>query len=266
MTPPKDPSLVIERDGAVASVWFDRPAKHNAFDDTVAAELSEAFATLGTDNSLRAIVLGGRGPSFCAGGDLAWMRRVADYDEAENLADANAFQRAYERIDRCPHPVIARVQGAAMGGGAGLLAVCDVVVAADDVRIGFPEVRLGLVPGVISPYVVKKIGFSHARHLFLTGEGFDAATAHRLGLVHRVVPAAALDDAVARVVGSLLKGAPEGIRAAKRLVFDLVEADADTARALARRAIADARASDDGREGTTAFLAKRKPRWLDAKA
>ena len=140
-----------EQAGGIARVWLNRPDKHNAFDDHVAAELTACFEELAADQTLRAVVLGGRGPSFCAGGDLAWMRRVADYTHEENLTDAAAFQAAFEAIDRCPHPVIGRLHGAAMGGGAGLVAVCDIVVASTEAQIGFPEVRLGLVPGVISP-------------------------------------------------------------------------------------------------------------------
>lgn len=254
--------LVLERDGDVAHVVLDRPEKRNAFDDGLAARLADAFEALAAEPTLRAIVLAGRGKAFCAGGDLAWMRRVATYTHEENLGDAAAFQRAYEAIDRCPVPVVARVQGAALGGGAGLVAACDIAVAAADAVFGFPEVRLGLVPGVISPYVVRAIGARHARHLFLTGERFDVATAVRLGLVHRVAAPDRLDEVVGEVLAALCKGAPGGVRAAKRLVADLVAADGDQQLALARAAIADARATDDGREGTSAFLEGRKPAWL----
>lgn len=254
--------LLLERDGDVAQVILDRPDKRNAFDDALASRLADAFEALGAEPDLRAIVLAGRGKTFCAGGDLAWMRRVASYTHEENLGDAAAFQRAYEAIDRCPVPVVARIQGAALGGGAGLVAACDIAVAAADAVFGFPEVRLGLVPGVISPYVVRAIGARHARHLFLTGERFDVATALRLGLVHRVAAPERLDDVVGEVLATLRKGAPGGVRAAKRLVMDLVGADEATQRAVARQAIADARASADGQEGTTAFLEGRPARWL----
>lgn len=261
-----DSGIQVEREGAVAHVWLDRPDKHNAFDDHVAAELATAFADLSADDAVRAVVLAGRGKSFCAGGDLAWMRRVADYTRDENMADAAAFQAAFEAIDNCPHPVVGRLHGAAMGGGAGLVAVCDIVIASEAARLGFPEVRLGLVPGVISPYVLRKIGFSNTRHLFLTGERFGADEALRIGLVHRVVAADAIDDAVAAVVQDVLAGAPQGVRGAKQLVFEMDEATHTHQLELARRAIVDARASDDGREGTSAFLEKRKPRWRDGEA
>lgn len=251
-----------QEDGVVR-IWLNRPDKHNAFDDHVAAELTECFHQLAADASLRAVVLGGRGKSFCAGGDLAWMRRVADYTHDENLADAAKFQATFEAIDRCPHPVIGRLQGAAMGGGAGLIAVCDIVIAAADAKIGFPEVRLGLVPGVISPYVLRKIGFSRTRHLFLTGERFGADEALRMALVHRVVAPEGLDDAVNGVVDAIRACAPQGVRGAKDLVFEMNDSDGARQLELARMAIANARASDDGREGTSAFLEKRKPNWLE---
>lgn len=252
----------IECEGPVARVWLDRPLVRNAFDDRTAHTLAVAFGELSTREDLRVVVLGGTGKVFCAGGDLEWMRRVAEYARSENLRDAEAFQDAFEKIDRCPLPVVARVHGAALGGGAGLVAACDIAVAAEGTLFGFPEVRLGLVPGVISPYVLRKIGPSRTRHLFLTGERFDAAEALRIGLVHRVVSDGELDEAVDAVVQDLLKCAPEGIRGAKRLVHQLLDADPGEEARIAREAIADARASDDGREGLEAFLERRKPRWL----
>ncbi len=258
-----DDALSIRIEGPVAHVRFDRPAVRNAFDDAIAAELARTMNELGARDDLRVIVLGGEGDVFCAGGDLNWMRRVAEYTREENLEDAAAFQQAFEAVDRCPLPVICRVQGAAMGGAAGLIACCDVAVAAEGTKIGFPEVRLGLVPGVISPYVLRKIGASHTRHLFLTGKRFDAEEALRIGLVHHVVPLDQLDVSIARVVGEILACAPQGIAGAKVLIRRLLDADADEAARLARDAITDARASDDGREGLSAFLEERKPRWLE---
>lgn len=256
-------SIDIQRDGPVAFVWLDRPEKRNAFDDIMAGELEAAFASLEDDDELRVVVLAGRGKSFCAGGDLAWMRRVADYSREENLEDARAFQAAYERIDHFPTPVIARVHGAALGGGAGLLAVADLVVAEAETKIGFPEVHLGLVPGVISPYVLSKIGMSQARRYFLTGERFDARTAATMGLVHEVVVGEeALDDAVGAFVSKLCRVSPDGAVRAKGLLRALQYAEGEEALRIARKAIADARGSSDGKEGTRAFLEKRKARWL----
>jgi methylglutaconyl-CoA hydratase len=257
-----DHSLQVELRDGVAHVSFNRPAVRNAFDDVVAAELVALFGELEGRTDLRAVVLGGVGDIFCAGGDLNWMKRVATYTREENLADAAAFQAAFEAVETCALPVVARVQGAALGGGAGLVAVCDIAVAAEGCLFGFPEARLGLVPGVISPYVLRKIGMSHTRHLFLTGERFDAAEALRLGLVHRVVGPEALDDAVADVLRALHACAPQAIAGGKVLLRKLQDADTARGQALARDAITDARASSDGREGLTAFLEKRKPGWL----
>ncbi|MHC5011761.1 MAG: enoyl-CoA hydratase-related protein [Planctomycetota bacterium] len=257
-----DPAVTCTVEGGVARVHLNRPSKRNAFDEHTAAALGTVFEQLDARSDVRAVVLGGEGPVFCAGGDLDWMRRVSEYDEAANLADAAAFQRAFDGIEDCRHPVVGRIQGAALGGGAGLVAVCDVAVAAEDARIGFPEVRLGLVPGVISPYVVRKIGDSRARHLFLTGEVFDGREALRIGLVHRAVRAEALDDAVEAVLDDLGAAPPGALRRAKSLLRDVSEAkDRDAAADAARRAIAAARASAEGREGTQAFLEKRKPEW-----
>jgi methylglutaconyl-CoA hydratase len=259
---PAGAAVALEREGVVARVVLDRPEKRNAFDDHLARALREAFEGLSADRSVRVVVLAGRGPVFCAGGDLDWMRRAADYAPERNLEDAADFQRAFEAIDRCPKPVVARVQGPAIGGGCGLVAACDIAVVSEEAVFSLPEVRLGIVPGVVAPLVLRRIGPGEARRLFLTGERIDAAEARRIGLVHRVVPAASLDTEVARVVGELLLGAPDGQRRAKELIRALERATThEEASERARRAIADARASEDGREGIRAFLERRKPRW-----
>jgi methylglutaconyl-CoA hydratase len=255
-----DVGVRIEED--VARVTLRRPEKRNAFDDATAAELERAFLDLAGRPSMRAVVLAGEGRVFCAGGDLAWMRRVADYTPDENLADAAAFQRAYEAIDTCPCPVVARVQGAALGGGTGLVAVCDVVVAAHGTKFGCPEVRLGLVPGVVSPYVARRIGPGRARRLFVTGEILDAEEARGIGLVDHVVEEDALDARVEEVLAGLKLASPDAARRAKALIRALAGAPSREEEArIARAAIADARASDDGREGTRAFLERRRPGW-----
>lgn len=254
--------LRVVQVGPVARVWLARPAVRNAFDDETARALAEAFDGLTQEWALRAVVLEGEGGTFCAGGDLGWMRRAAAYDAARNLADAAAFQRAFEAIDRFPRPVVAVVRGAALGGGAGLAAACDLVLAAGDAVLGFPEVRLGLVPGVVAPYVLRRVGPAVARRLFLTGERVGAEEARRLGLVDEVAPPADLDAALTRWLDRLAEGSPEAQGRAKALVRDLTEAPSHPARLeVARRAIADARASADGREGIEAFLARRRPRW-----
>ncbi len=247
-----------------AFVTLNRPDRRNAFDDVLAAAIAKTFDELSGDESVVAVVLAGEGSAFCAGGDLAWMRRAADYDEDQNLRDAAAFQRAFESISLCAAPVVARVHGAALGGGAGLVAACDIAIASEAATFGFPEVRLGLLPGVIAPYVVRAIGPREATRLFVTGERFDAAEARRIGLVHRVVPAAELDAAVERVLGSIREGSPVAVASAKNLVLDLEgSVDAEERLELARQAIADARASEQGREGVQAFLDGRRPTWKE---
>lgn len=255
--------LSVSVEGAVARVRLERPEKRNAFDERLAAALEQAFASLAARGDVRVAVLSGAGAAFCAGGDLEWMRRAAQRSREENLADAAAFQRAYEAIDTAPFAVVARVHGAALGGGAGMVAACDVALAAEGTSFGFTEVRLGLVPGVISPYVLRRIGPGPARRWFVTGERFDADEAQRMGLVHVVAPEAQLDVEVTRVVDALKACSPQAVAHAKAVLRAQAAAvgDRDLQQRLAREAIADARASADGREGTTAFLEKRKPRW-----
>ena len=252
------PPVRLERAGPVARVVLDRPELRNAFDDRLAARLRETFDTLGADPTVRVVVLEGTGDFFCAGGDLAWMRRNGQLPADRNLEDARAFAAAFAAVDRCPKAVVAKVRGAALGGGAGLLAAVDVAVAAATTVLGFP------VPAAISPYVVSRIGFAAARRWFLTGERFDAATALRIGLVSEVVPDAELDGAVARVVAALLSSGPEAVTRCKRLMKGLNALAPDQAMIdLTARHIADARASAEAQEGLTAFLEKRKPAWAE---
>jgi len=251
----------LTRSGAVARVTIRRPDVHNAFNETVIAELHDAFRAVAADDTVRVAVLAGDGPSFSAGADLEWMRRAADFSEAENRRDADALAAMLRAVAECPTPVVARVQGAAFGGGAGLVAAADLAVAGESARFGFTEARLGLVPATIAPWVVEKMGPGWALRLFLTGERFDAARATAIGLVYRAVPDAELDAAVDEVVAALLAGGPEALRACKQLVRHVASApdgvDAYTADLIAR-----VRSSDEGREGVRAFLEKRKPRWL----
>jgi len=236
---------------------------HNAFNDRVITALSAILDDLGRDDGLRVVVLRGAGKSFSAGADAQWMRAAAEYDEARNLADAARLGDMLRRLNRLPTPTVALVQGAALGGGLGLVACCDIVIAAAKARFGLTEVRLGLTPATISPYVVAAIGARAARRWFLTAERFDAARAHALGLVHEVVDDAdALEAAGDRIIEALLAGAPGAIRDAKKLIFDVAGRRIDDAliRDTAER-IAARRASAEGREGLAAFLDKRKPRW-----
>ncbi|KAF1043572.1 enoyl-CoA hydratase/isomerase family protein [Xylophilus sp.] len=247
----------------IARVTLARPAVRNAFDDTLIAEIDGAFRTLGARSDLRAIVLAADGPAFCAGADLHWMRRMAGYTREENLADAGALARMLRTIDRCPLPTVARVQGDVYAGGVGLVAACDTAVAVDTANFCLSEVRIGLVPATISPYVIQAMGRRAAQRYFVTAERFPAAEAHRIGLVHEVVGSESLDDTVDGIVRALAGAGPAAVRAAKRLVDEVAGRPVDDA-LIARTVagIADIRASDEGREGVQAFLQKRKPSWL----
>jgi methylglutaconyl-CoA hydratase len=243
-------ALRIERDGELLRITLARPETRNAFDAALIAELAEAFVDVG---KARAVVLAGDGPSFCAGADVEWMRASAELEYDANVADANALRGMLEAIDRCPAPVVARVQGHALGGGVGLVACSDIAIAEEQTVFAFSEVKLGIIPAVISPYAIAKIGPSAARRYFVTGERFDAATALRLGLVHEV--ADDLDAAVERILGELRSAGPKAARHAKRLVLDRPDGP-DTARRIAER-----RTSDEGQEGLQAFLEGRSPGW-----
>lgn len=253
--------VALSLDGPVAHLVLDRPDARNAFDGAMVRELTDAVHAASAREDVRVLVLSGRGSVFCAGADLEWMRKAGSFTHAENLADARELFEVFEAIDRSPKAVVASVQGAALGGGAGLVAVADVVVAEGEARFGFTEVRLGLVPAVISPYVVRKIGASAARELFLTGERFGASRAASLGLVHRVVELDELDAAVDGRVRELLRAAPGAVAAAKELVRSVSGPPPESFRELVCRTIADRRASAEGREGLHAFLEKRKPDW-----
>jgi methylglutaconyl-CoA hydratase len=243
-------NLTAERDGGVLRITLTRPDRRNAFDAELIAELAEAFVDVGR---ARAVVLAGEGKSFCAGADVDWMRASAHLSYDENVADANAMRMMFEAIERCPAPVVARVQGHALGGGAGLVAAADIAIAEPQAQFAFSEVKLGIIPAVISPFALARVGGGNARRYFVTGERFDAETALRIGLVAEV--ADDLDDAVERVVGELLSAGPQAARWAKRLVREQPDGP-ETARWIAER-----RTSEEGQEGLAAFLEKRPPRW-----
>jgi methylglutaconyl-CoA hydratase len=243
-------ALRIERDGSLLRVTIARPERRNAFDAALIGELTAAFADVG---DARAVVLAGDGQSFCAGADVDWQRAAIDLDYDENVEDALRLFRMLDAIDSCPAPVVARVQGYALGGGSGLVCCGDVAVAAPDAIFGFSEVKLGIVPAVISPFVLPRIGTAAARRFFLTGERFDAQTALRIGLVHEVTPE--LDEAVDRVVGELLTAGPAASRAAKQLIRDRPGGE-EAAHVAARL-----RTSPEGQEGLRAFLDKRPAAW-----
>ena len=243
-------ALRIERHGPLLHVTIARPERRNAFDAALIAELTEAFADVA---DARAVILAGDGPSFCAGADVDWQRSAIDLSYDENVEDAMRLYRMLEAIDGCPAPVVARVQGYALGGGSGLVACCDVAIAGEDAVFGFSEVKLGIIPAVISPFVVPRIGVGAARRYFATGERFGAGEALRIGLVHEVT--AGLDDAVDRVVGELLTSGPQAAREAKRLVREQPTGE-ETAHIAARL-----RTSPEGQDGLRAFLERRKPGW-----
>lgn len=245
----------------VAQVVLNRPEVHNAFNAELVARLTETFEQVRERDDVRVVVLRAEGASFCAGADLHWMGAIANYTYAQNLDDARALARMFEVIDHCPKPVIARVHGAAMGGGVGLVAVCDIAIASPEARFAFSEVKLGLIPAVIAPYVVRKIGYGHARALFLTGERFDAETALRIGLVHRIAPAEQLDDAVQQVIRGLLQNGPQAMASAKMLLNATQTLPIDELRSLTVARIAELRVSPEGQEGIRAFLEKRKPNF-----
>jgi methylglutaconyl-CoA hydratase len=254
---------IERRTGGVVWLTLDRPEIHNAFDDRLIAELTEELEQLGRAANVRVLVLTGAGRSFSAGADLNWMRRTSSYGEAENLADARALARLMQTLNELPRPTLARVNGAALGGGTGLVACCDIVIASEQAVFGTTEVRLGLIPSVIGPYVIAAIGPRHARRLMLTGERISAAEALRLGLVHEVVAPDQLDLGVERIVGDLLKSGPDAIAAAKRLIRDLAGRPIGPSLIdeTAQR-IAALRATGEAREGVGAFLEKRAPGWL----
>jgi methylglutaconyl-CoA hydratase len=256
-----EPVLRLEREGARARVVLTRPAVRNAFNAELIAQVRDAFVTLGADPAVRVVVLQGDGPMFCGGADVNWMRASLDLGEDENVRDAEAMSDMFRAIDRCPKPVIARVHGAALGGGAGLCAVADAVVAAETTLFGFTETKLGIIPAVISPFVLAKIGVSQARRLFLTGERFGASRAAAIGLVHEVVSAAELDAAVDAIARELESAGPSAVAAAKALIPAVGAASYEQTRTITARAIARQRTSAEGQEGLRAFLERRSAAW-----
>ncbi|WP_342129668.1 enoyl-CoA hydratase/isomerase family protein [Hydrogenophaga sp. OTU3427] len=256
-------ALTLDVQAAVARITLSRPEVRNAFNDAVIAELTQVFTEVGRRDDVRVVVLAAQGPAFCAGADLNWMRRMADYTREENLADAGALATMLRAIHECPKPTIARVQGDVYAGGMGLVAACDMAVAVDTAGFCLSEVKLGLIPATISPYVIRAMGARAAHRYFLTAERFGAAEAQRIGFVHEVVAADALDAKVGEIAAALVNAGPAAVQACKRLVLDVAEREIDGALIAATvEGIADIRASVEGREGVSSFLQKRKPGWL----
>lgn len=255
--------IEAQRVDCVEWIWLDRPDVRNAFNPTLIGELRDAVEAVACDESIRAVVLAGRGKVFCAGADLGWMRAMAGYSREENEADALNLAGMLEALDACPVPVVARVQRAAYGGAVGLLACCDSVICTDDCSFGFSEVRLGISPATISPYVIAKVGASGARDLFLSGEAFEAQRALQLGLVHHVVAASGLDEAVQAKLKHLLQAGPAAARATKALVRQLTALGDEKVKQMTAALIAELRVSTEGQEGLGAFLGKRRPGWQE---
>lgn len=253
-------TIAISRRGPVSWLTMSRPEKHNAFNPALIEELRAAFLQEGADPEVRAIVLAGEGVSFSAGADLEWMKGQGEASEEENVRSAIAMAELFRTIDRCPKPVVARVQGAALGGGAGLVCSVDIAVAGPKALFGFTEVRLGLLAAVISPFVARRLGYSQTRAKLVTGERFGAEEALRIGMVHRVSDD--LDAAVDEVVKELLQGSPQAQAASKQLLAEIWDLPYEEQLQPTAKAIAAARASSDGREGLAAFLEKRKPHWI----
>lgn len=264
MSSPAGPSRLRLERGSVARVVLARPEVRNAFDDVLIRELTAAFQAVGEDEDTRVVVLSGDGPSFCAGADIAWMRKAGSYSREENEADAGRMARMLRTIDACPRPVVALVHGAAIGGGVGLVAAADIAIAAEGTVFSLAEVRLGILPSVISPYVLRAIGPRQARDLFLTGDRFDARHALRIGLVHAVVPPDGLEAAGVKKIESLLVAGPEALTVAKGLIEEVTGKSPEEAMPLTVRTIAERRASEEAKEGLSAFLEKRPPAWSKA--
>jgi methylglutaconyl-CoA hydratase len=244
-------------------VFLNRPEVHNAFNEQVIAELTTCFNEANDANDIRAIVLGGHGRSFCAGADLTWMKKSADFTYEENLQDAEALANLFATIDRSNKPVIGRINGAAIGGGSGLVATCDIAVAVERARFAFSEINLGIIPAVISPYVLAKIGAASGRELFLTGELFPATRALQIGLVQYVVPEEMLDERVNALLSALHSSGPKAIAACKELIQQVAPVPKEQAKDYTIEVIAKLRVSEEGIEGIRSFLEKRKPQWMN---
>lgn len=244
---------------SVARLTLDRPDVRNAFDAELIAEISDRILTLPVET--RVLVLSGAGKAFSAGADLNWMKSMASYSQEENIADSKKLQQMFSALDHCRVPVVGRIHGAAIAGATGLVACCDIAIASEETQFAFTEVKIGLIPAVISPYVVRKVGYPFARAAFLTAERFDANRAHEVGLVHKVVPLDALDTAVDGVVADLLAGGPQALRQARILVDSIVGKEPDDVADQTIAMIAERRTSEEGQEGIASFLEKRTPRW-----
>jgi methylglutaconyl-CoA hydratase len=256
-------TIRVERIAKVGRIWLDRPGVHNAFNSEMIGELRAALAILGADESVRVVVLSGTGKSFCAGADLNWMREIVRFSYEQNLDESLALAEWLDELSALPKPTVARVNGAAIGGGAGFLAACDIVVASTDARFGLSEVKIGLVPACIAPYVLRRTGEGRARPYFLTGERFDARRALEIGLVNIVAEPEKLDETVDELVGRLISSGPAALAACKELLRKVPGMDIGAVKRFTAEMIAGLRVGPEGQEGMAAFLEKRKPKWSE---
>ncbi len=256
-------TVKFDKDGGIARVTFCRPKIHNAFNDTVIREMQQVFDEIARDDSLRVVILTGEGKSFCAGADLNWMRSVVTQSFEQNLAESNALADLFHSMYTCRRPIIGRINGAAIGGGTGFVAVCDMAIAARSAVFSFSEVKIGVVPACIGPYVIKKIGEGKTRELFITGERMSAERAHEVGLVNKVVNDDQLDAEVEKLTRSVLTSGPEAVAMAKRLTGEVPSMTPEQFKPFTAEMIARLRISEEGQEGMDAFLNKRKPRWAE---
>jgi methylglutaconyl-CoA hydratase len=256
-------TLLVEIARAVATVTLNRPEVRNAFNELVIAELTQVFQELGQNPEVRVIVLAANGPAFCAGADLNWMKKMSTYSMEENLADAQKLSEMAREIYSCPKPVIAKIQGDCYAGGVGLAAACDITVAVDSAQFCLSEVKLGLTPATISPYVIKAMGANAARRYFITAERFSAQEAYRIGFMHEVVAVEKLDETIAQLAKAIVNNSPNAVTETKWLVDDVTNAEIDDEMmAYTAELIAEIRTSEEGREGIASFLEKRKPNWV----
>jgi len=255
-------TILIEITDSTATVFLNRPEVHNAFNEIVIAEMTEAFGHLGEDEQVRAVVLTGKGKSFCAGADLKWMRKMKDFSYEENFDDAYRLFGMMRAVYRCPKPTIAMVNGSAFGGGNGLLSACDIAVASVYARFSLSEVKLGLAPAVISPYIMKKIGEGYAREFMMTGERIDAETAYRIGLVNRIAEPEKLQEEVDHLTGLFTAAGPQALKMCKEMIHRISDMDEEAMGKYNADLIAKLRMSDEGQEGIAAFFDKRKPKWI----
>jgi methylglutaconyl-CoA hydratase len=256
-------TIRVAREGKIARVIFTRPEVHNAFNATMIAELAEAFDLVKSDPNVRVVVLTGEGKSFCAGADINWMREIIDYSFDQNLKESLLLAETLHKLYALPKPTVAMVNGTAIGGGNGFLSACDIAVAAEEAQFGLSEVKIGLVPAAISPFVIRKIGESKAREYFLTGKRIPALRAQEIGLVNQVVPKTKLAEAVDELVALLLSSGPEALANCKELIFQVPRMSLEEVKEYTARMIANLRISEEGQEGMASFLEKRKPKWSE---